>query len=194
MISQSSPAGLANRPSINPTPCGARLTLTQYAIAKHLPVDFLLELGLKDTFKGVAIPYRNQNGSLYTTRTRLTLAEGLKVLQPTGVPLLPYGLDRLKAGHDLIVVEGESDSHSLWLHGFAALGVPGAGAWKREWRSYLTLHERIYLYDEGNLASRRLANRIAADCPGIRRLKVDALMEREVASPLSFPRSRTWYA
>ncbi len=148
------------------------LTCFEYAAAKHLPLDFLLGLGLHDKPDGVAIPYKNRDGSLYTTRTRLSLTGKLKVLQPKDVPLLPYGLDRLREGHDLIVVEGESDCHTLWLHGFAALGVPGAGAWKREWRNYLTLHERLYLYDEGNLASRRLANKIAGDCPGIRRLKV----------------------
>ena len=148
------------------------LTCAEYAAAKHLPLNLLAALGLRDTPDGVAIPYLNRDGSLYTTRTRLSLAGKLKVLQPKDVPLLPYGLDRLEEGRDLIVVEGESDCHTLWLYGFAAMGVPGAGAWKREWRDYLTLYERIYLYDEGNLASRRLANRIAGDYPGIRRLKV----------------------
>ena len=148
------------------------LTCFEYAAAKHLPLDFLLGLGLHDTPDGVAIPYQNRDGSLYTTRTRLSPTRKLKVLQPKDVPLLLYGLDRLREGRDLIAVEGESDCHALWLHGFAALGIPGAGAWKREWRNYLTLHERVYLYDEGNLASRRLANKIAADFPGIRRLKV----------------------
>lgn len=144
------------------------LTCAEYAADKHLPFDFLAGLGLHDTPDGVAIPYQNRDGSLYTVRTRLTG----KWLQPKDVPLLPYGLDRLREGHHLIVVEGESDCHTLWFHGFAALGVPGAGAWRREWRNYLTLHEHIYLYDEGNLASRRLANKIAADYPGVRRLKV----------------------
>ncbi len=169
-----SQSGLVRQPTLprRSDSHGARLTLAQYAIAKHLPVDFLTGLGLHDTPRGVGIPYRNRDGSLYTTRTRLSLTGQLKVLQPKDVPLFPYGLDRLREGRDLIVVEGESDCHTLWLHGFTAVGVPGAGGWKREWRNYLTLHKRIYLYDEGNVASRRLANRIAGDCPGIRRLKV----------------------
>lgn len=148
------------------------LTLAQYADAKCLPLDFLVSLGLHDTPAGVAIPCRNQDGSLYTTRTRLSLTAEPRFLQPKDVSLIPYGLDRLKKGSALVLVEGESDCQTLWLHGFAALGLPGAGAWKREWRAYLTLYNEAYVYDEGNLASRRLAMNIAADCPGVRRLKV----------------------
>ena len=171
---QSGPARTASHPSTTgtPTPRGARLTLAQYAASKHLPMDFLISLGLHDTPDGVGIPYRNKDGSLYTTRTRLSLTTEPRFLQPTGISLSPYGEDRLGKGSALVLVEGESDCHTLWYHGFAALGLPGAGSWKREWRTFLTPYSQVYLYDEGNLASRRLANRIAADCPGVRRLKV----------------------
>ncbi len=148
------------------------LTLGEYAAAKRLPVDFLAGLGLHDAPEGVAIPYQNLDGSLYTTRHRLRLTTEPRFLQPKGVPLMPYGLDRIKDGPSLILVEGESDSQTLWLHGFAALGLPGAGAWRREWRTYLTPYRQVYLYDEGNQASRRLANAIASDWPGLRSLRV----------------------
>ena len=148
------------------------LTLARYAAAKHLPIGFLATLGLRDMHAGVGIPYPNRDGRIYTIRTRLSLTGKLKVLQPRGVPLIPYGLDRLGEGRDLIVVEGESDCHALWLHGFAALGLPGAGVWKSDWRTYLTSYDRVYLYDEGDTASRSLARKMAADFPGVRSLRV----------------------
>ena len=49
-------------------------------------------------------------------------------------PLL-YGLSRLQeardAGH-VVLVEGESDAQTLWLHRFPALGVPGASNWRED--------------------------------------------------------------
>src|SRR5271157_3111314 len=42
-----------------------------------------------------------------------------------------YGLDRLKEGGDpLFLVEGESDCHTLWFRGRAALGAPGAATFR----------------------------------------------------------------
>ena len=46
-----------------------------------------------------------------------------------------YGLNRLpeaqKAGQ-VVLVEGESDCHTLWFHGIPALGIPGAANWREE--------------------------------------------------------------
>ena len=42
---------------------------------------------------------------------------------------VPYGLDRLDQARGVgyvVLVEGESDSWTLWYHGFPALGIPGA--------------------------------------------------------------------
>ena len=36
-----------------------------------------------------------------------------------------------KAGQ-VVLVEGESDCHTLWLHGIPAVGIPGAGNWREE--------------------------------------------------------------
>src|SRR5262249_12912048 len=46
-----------------------------------------------------------------------------------------YGLNRLRRFTDKpyrILVEGESDCHTLWFYGEPALGVPGADLWKEE--------------------------------------------------------------
>jgi hypothetical protein len=48
--------------------------------------------------------------------------------RPDGYGTILYGLDRISRGRRVIfIVEGASDCHTLWYHGFAALGVPGAG-------------------------------------------------------------------
>ncbi len=147
------------------------LSLVEYSQAKRLPVEFLEGLGLYDSPTGVAIPVYNRDGSFYAIRTRERMEGQPKVKQQYGKPLIPYGLERLESGPALIVVEGESDAHACWLHGFAALGLPGS-SWKREWRTDFTLYENIYLYDEGDCANRKLANKIAADWQGLRSLKV----------------------
>jgi hypothetical protein len=107
-----------------------RSTIASLAQAKRLPEPFLRDLGLRDTPAGVAIPYRDELGNLRFERTRLSLDGDRRFLQPAGVSLAPYGLDRLEAARErgkvLILVEGESDSWTLWHAGLAALGLPGA--------------------------------------------------------------------
>lgn len=60
-----------------------------------------------------------------------------------------YGLWRIGAPESVVLVEGESDCHTLWFHGIAALGIAGAGAWN-EARDAAELAgiERIYVIVE----------------------------------------------
>jgi hypothetical protein len=117
-------------------------TLGAYASAKCLPVEFLRELGIKDTKRAgrpaIRIPYFNPDRSLHRNRYRRALLSGAKdnrfvwdKRSDAGVIL--YGLDRLpEHGEQLILVEGESDAQTLWFHGVHALGVPGASCFKPE--------------------------------------------------------------
>jgi hypothetical protein len=63
-----------------------------------------------------------------------------------------YGLQRLAdtvAAGWIIVVEGESDAQTLWLNGFPALGLPGAGNWREQRDAPLLAGlETIYLVIE----------------------------------------------
>ena len=46
-----------------------------------------------------------------------------------------YGLHRLaeaQAAGYVVLVEGESDCHTLWFHGIPALGIPGATNWRED--------------------------------------------------------------
>ena len=108
----------------HPTGC----TLEQYAEAKKLPLEFLQqEVGL--------------------TQITYNLAPGRHCL---------YGQDRLGAAVEagqVIVVEGPSDTQTLWFVGFPALGLPSANGWnERRDARLLDGIETIYLVverDEG---------------------------------------------
>jgi len=76
-----------------------------------------------------------------------------------------YGLWRLSwikdAGY-VVLVEGESDCHTLWHHGIEALGIPGTATWKEEWTSHLDGVEKIYAVVEPDEGGTALWERLAA--------------------------------
>jgi DNA primase len=59
------------------------------------------------------------------------------------------------------LVEGESDTQTLWHHDEPALGIPGAGTWKEEWASLLDGIERIYVVVEPDQAGETLRKSVA---------------------------------
>ena len=106
-----------------------------------MPVAFLRDLGLKtiDSPWGhdqqvLAIPYRDVNGKPIRGRCRVAWTGENKLVwdKPKGGTTALYGLDRLPdmTSRQLFLVEGESDAQTLWHHGYAALGVPGATNFK----------------------------------------------------------------
>jgi hypothetical protein len=114
------------------------VTLDAYARAKALPVEFLKSLGLsQDTYSGksaLRIPYRGERGEEIAIRFRIGL-EGDRFRGQLGSKPCLYGLDRLAEAHQagyVVLVEGESDCHTLWYHGIPALGLPGAGNWRED--------------------------------------------------------------
>jgi hypothetical protein len=121
----------------------AGCTLAQYADAKGLPVGFLKMCGLSD-FKyrdtpAVRIPYRDSNGLESAVRFRMELEKSAdgdnRFLWRKGSKVSLYGQWRLSAARSrdtITLVEGESDCHTLWYHGFDAVGIPGAANWKDE--------------------------------------------------------------
>jgi hypothetical protein len=143
------------------------LTLTVAALARHkrLPVAFLQEQGLRDLPEsGVGIPYHTPDGKeVVKRRTELRAGDGS--YWPKGQPLLAYGEARLdeavKAGH-LVLVEGESDTWTLWHHGIPALGLPGADTVEK------TLHfghvsniPLVYVVEEADEAGKTFVQNVA---------------------------------
>jgi hypothetical protein len=109
---------------------GKPITLLSLAAHKHLPVEFMQDLGLHDLpGGGVGIPYFDITGNEIAIKRRTQLRARDGSYWPKGKPLASYGdwrLDRARKEGRLFLVEGESDCWALWHHGLPALGLPGA--------------------------------------------------------------------
>lgn len=150
------------------------LTVTQLCEAKGFLLDELTALGVVDgTYDGqpcVEIRYHDAAGAVARVKRRLVL-EGKKRFQwSPGAPTMPYGLYRLaelEPGIPIVLVEGESDCWSLWLEGFAALGIPGVNTWKSEYAA-LVGDRPVFVWQESDDAGPRFAKAVTADLPEAR--------------------------
>ena len=129
----------AKHVAADPDDAGPGLSLAQLAAAKALPEEFLRRLGWSDTSyarkPAVRIPYRASGGTEVAVRFRIAAEGADKFRWAKGSRAMPYGLDRLgdarEAGR-LVIVEGESDTATLWHHGIPAIGLPGATTWNED--------------------------------------------------------------
>lgn len=131
-------------------------TLEQYAAAKGLTQAILAKAGCFQCehwkVAAVAFPYKDVDGALVTTRYRVGMTGAKRVLSDKGGATTLYGLWLLpqlkeKFKH-VVLVEGESDCHTLWMHKIPALGIPGASSWRDEWAQYLDGFDAIFLVEE----------------------------------------------
>ena len=66
-----------------------------------------------------------------------------------------------------ILVEGESDCHTLWFYEIPALGIPGASNWGDGWTTYLNGIEKIYAVIEPDQGGNTLREKLTG-CAAIR--------------------------
>lgn len=144
------------------------VTIARLAFEKRLPYEWLKEYcGLSDTpAREVEIPYRDEAGEFLFQRLRTGLKGKKNFLQPRGVPLHLYGLwllaeFRRRDPSTLLFVEGESDCWALWLHGFNALGVPGAAAEKAIKLEHVAGFGRVVVWREPGAAGSQFPGRLA---------------------------------
>lgn len=146
----------------------AGLTLAAYAEAKGIPESFLEQCGLLQiTYNrrpAVRISYRDQNGDEVAIRFRIGLTgEHRFRWKPGNKPCL-YGLWRLaeaiKAGY-VVLVEGESDFHTLAFHGIPSLGIPGVSNWRDEWAEHLAPIGVVYAVLEPDQGGANLLKALA---------------------------------
>ena len=130
-------------------------TLSDYSKIKNLPECFLRSLGVTERkYKRqtkLVIPYYSENGELVCERYRKRMAGDQKFAWEKGAHPCLYGLWRSKSySKDFVVlIEGESDSQTLWLNEVPALGLPGASMWKEERDApHLEKFEIIYVVIE----------------------------------------------
>jgi len=150
------------------------LTLESFAARKGFTVDYLTRHSVHEEGKTLLFPYFLMNGQRAPrTRVRLSLSGapppiwgGIK-----GKPIAAYGLWKLgearKRGvEDLFLVEGESDSLTMWLHNFCAIGIPGASMCKVLAGAHIAGFHRIFLVREhdqtgGEVFEKGLVGRLA---------------------------------
>lgn len=148
------------------------LSLAAYAEAKRLPVDFLkTTFGLTERKRGervsIRMPYLDQSGAELCVRYRIAMA-GDKFRWAKGSKLSLYGLWLLDpAAPDVLLVEGESDTHTLHYHGLAALGVPGAQNWRPAWAEHIA-GKIVFAWQEPDQAGAAFVARIGKDVPDLR--------------------------
>jgi hypothetical protein len=172
-----------------------RCTLKDYSQAKGLPVDFLSSLGLVDRKyqrkAAVRIPYLAEDGQESGVRFRIALEKSEvgdeRFRWRTGSKAMLYGLWRLekirKVGW-VVLVEGESDTQTLWYHGIPALGIPGADTWKKQWAGYLDGVERVYVVVEPDKGGATLREALVATASIRDRIYLVELGEHKDASSL----------
>lgn len=134
---------------------GKGYTLSQYAFEKRLPEDWLKGACKLETCRDrdgvnyMKIPYLNEDGKEVTYRKRYANKDFRWKYGSSGKIGL-YGEWRLRdiraAGYAALV-EGESDSQSMWQMGISTLGVPGASMFKPHQADMLQ-DLRIYIHQE----------------------------------------------
>lgn len=130
-------------------------TLAQYAFEKRLPEEWLKDqccLQTKKDRSGVQyiyIPYFRADRTEATYRKRYGKKQ-FRWKYGAGKDLCMYGMWKLEsvqqAGYAALV-EGESDSQSMWYMGISTLGVPGASMMRAEWAECLQ-DLKLYIHVE----------------------------------------------
>jgi len=135
----------------------------------------------------VRIPYPDEEGQEVAVRFRVSLDGADKFKWRSGDKPGPYGLKLLEETHSVgyvVLVEGESDCHTLWFHEIPTLGIPGASNWRDGWASYLDGIEKIYAIIEPDQGGNTLREKLTR-CEVIReRLHILELGEHKDPSAL----------
>ncbi len=130
-------------------------TVSQYSFEKHLPEEWLTKqcgLQTKKDKNGVSylyIPYFNETGREVTYRKRYANKQ-FRWKYGAGKDICLYGawkMETIRSAGYAVLVEGESDSQSMWHMGISTLGIPGASMMRTEWAD--TLQDlKIYIHVE----------------------------------------------
>ncbi len=130
-------------------------SIEQYSADKKLPVDFLRDTCRVSTGRErygptyLKVPYIKADGQESTYRKRFAKKKFLWKTGSSGKICL-YGEWRLQAIKEtgrVLLVEGESDTQSLWYMGLPAMGVAGASMFKPE-QAEILQGLKIYVHKE----------------------------------------------
>jgi len=151
------------------------LTLAQYAVAKKLPVEYLVrKWGLSERSSPnqsggrsyfLCIPYFDSDGNEVAERYRSSLDGELRFRWKKRAKPCLYGLQNIEKARQVgtvIIVEGESDAQTLGLYGYPAVGLPGASNWREDRDAeHFGGIGTIYVIVEPDKGGRTMAKRLA---------------------------------
>ena len=144
-------------------------SVQQYSFDKRLPSEFLTKTCRLETAKersGVTylrIPYLLEDDTEAVCRKRYAHKE-FRWKNGSKGKICLYGEWRLPEIRDkgfVILVEGESDTQSLWYMGIPAIGVPGASMFKPHQAAVLE-GLKIYLHKEPDQGGETFINKLCA--------------------------------
>jgi hypothetical protein len=178
-------------------------TLLEYSEFKNIPEVFLkttcfLNETVLNKKNALLIPYSDEFNKTVATRYRISLnvnaSDSSKFIWKKGDKPFLYGLWKLKDFQKddfIIIVEGESDCHTLWYNDFPAIGVPGATNWKKDRDAvFFNGFNTIYLIKEPDTGGDKLIKSLS-DSSLKDRIKVVSLGEYKDPSELyiKYPKS-----
>lgn len=127
----------------------------RYAFSKRLPEEWLHDFCHitnekdKDGTTYMKIPYLKEDGTLSTYRKRYENKE-FKWRYGSSGKIIMYGewqFEQIRKAGYVCLVEGESDSQSMWQMGISCLGVPGASMFKKDMAERLQ-DLKVYIHQE----------------------------------------------
>jgi len=149
------------------------ITLAALAYDKKVPEDFLRSLGLTELNKEettlkfgvkmacVHIPYSTPDQTPCRQRLRTGVkANGGSLWSKDDSKIVPYGIWREKKEDYTVIVEGESDSWSLWVSGFPGIGLPGAQMTDKLELAHVAHCKKIYVVQESDKAGKEFVGRV----------------------------------
>lgn len=133
----------------------SKFTIEDYCQLKKFPAEFISGLGVRNFGKGITIPYMDESGQVVCERRRYA---NHMFAWKKGSTVSLYGLWLIKRIRELkyvVLVEGESDSQTLWYHKVPAIGVPGASTFQKSWVQKLS-GLKLYIYVEPELSGKTM--------------------------------------
>ncbi len=139
--------------------------LEAYAKLKQLPVEKLEQWGLRTEGSRIAMPYYGTDGrELESTRYRHPPDSTCRFTWGPGSVQTLYGQQFIAAAREtgtIVLVEGESDCHTLWHHGYHAVGVPGAATLKPEMLTHFDGFATVHVLIEPDRGGEQMLKCIA---------------------------------
>ncbi|MFE0151336.1 hypothetical protein ACFWY5_29610 [Nonomuraea sp. NPDC059007] len=117
----------------------------------------------------LAIPYLTPDGSVTSIRFRNLAGTGTKYLTvPGDMPRLYNAADLVPAYPRICTTEGELDACVAKMAGLPVVGLPGANAWRKEWRYVFRQYDIVYHLADDDEAGQKMGEQLQTELDNVR--------------------------